>query len=74
MVLTGGDTAAFVLARLNASAIRLSGEIAPGIPWGYIEGGDADGRIVITKSGGFGQQDTLMQAIQFCSRRICEIA
>lgn len=74
LILTGGDTAAFVLSVLRANSIRLAGQIAPGVPWGYIEGGDADGCMVITKSGGFGQQDTLLQSFNFCSGRICEPA
>jgi len=74
LILTGGDTTAFVLTSLNASSIRLAGELALGIPWGFIEGGDADGCRVITKSGGFGQRDTLVHAFNFCSRRICEPA
>ena len=69
LILTGGDTAAFVLGTLNAHAIRLAGELGPGVPWGYIEGGDADGCVVVTKSGGFGRQDTLTNAFHFCSRR-----
>ena len=74
LMLTGGDTAAFVLSALNASAIRIAGELAPGIPWGFIQGGDADGRVVVTKSGGFGQPDSLTVAFNFCSRRVCEPA
>jgi len=68
LVLTGGDTAAFVLRALSATSILLAGEIAPGIPWGVIQGGDADGCIVITKSGGFGRHDTLADAFDFCQR------
>jgi uncharacterized protein YgbK (DUF1537 family) len=67
-VLTGGDTASFVLRALNASSILLAGELAPGIPWGIIQGGDAEGCIVITKSGGFGRHDTLADAFDFCQR------
>jgi uncharacterized protein YgbK (DUF1537 family) len=74
LILTGGDTAAFVLATLNARTIRLAGELAPGIPWGFIEGGDADGCAVVTKSGGFGQKQTLADAFKFCCRRVCEPA
>jgi uncharacterized protein YgbK (DUF1537 family) len=74
LILTGGDTAAFVLATLQARAIRVAGELSPGIPWGFIEGGDADGRAVVTKSGGFGQETTLADAFNFCSRRVCEPA
>ena len=65
LVLTGGDTAAFVLAALNARVIRLVAEFAPGIPWGIIEGGEADGCAVVTKSGGFGQQETLTNIMHF---------
>jgi D-threonate/D-erythronate kinase len=68
LVLTGGETAAFVLRALDASSILLAGELAPGIPWGVIQGGDADGCMVITKSGGFGDRKTLADAFNFCQR------
>jgi uncharacterized protein YgbK (DUF1537 family) len=74
LILTGGDTAAFVLTALNASSIRLAGELSPGIPWGFIEGGDADGCVVVTKSGGLGEPEALVHAFNFCSRRVCEPA
>jgi uncharacterized protein YgbK (DUF1537 family) len=74
LILTGGDTAAFVLTALNASSIRLAGQLAPGIPWGFIEGGDADGCVIVTKSGGFGPPEALVHAFNFCSRRVCEPA
>jgi uncharacterized protein YgbK (DUF1537 family) len=74
LILTGGDTAAFVLQALGASGIRLAGELATGIPWGFIEGGQADGCAVVTKSGGFGSRDALVNAVNFCSRRMCESA
>jgi D-threonate/D-erythronate kinase len=69
LVLTGGGTAAFVLHALGASSIVLAGELALGIPWGFIEGGLADGCIVITKSGGFGEHDALVHAFEFCEGR-----
>jgi uncharacterized protein YgbK (DUF1537 family) len=56
LILTGGDTAAFVLRSLGASSLELAGEVARGIPWGFVEGGVADGCVVITKSGGFGER------------------
>jgi uncharacterized protein YgbK (DUF1537 family) len=74
LILTGGDTASFVLRALGASSIALAGEIARGIPWGFIEGGMADGCIVVTKSGGFGQREALLQAFEFCERRFSEPA
>jgi uncharacterized protein YgbK (DUF1537 family) len=74
LVLSGGDTAAFVLRALDASSILLAGELAPGIPWGIIEGGDANGCVVVTKSGGFGTRDALVNIIDFCNRRTCASA
>jgi uncharacterized protein YgbK (DUF1537 family) len=74
LILTGGDTAAFVLRALGAFSIVLAGEVARGIPWGFIEGGMADGCAVVTKSGGFGQREALLHAFEFCERRACEPA
>lgn len=54
LVLTGGDTAQLTANTLGAHSFILQGEFAPGIPWGTVQGGIAEGCIVITKSGGFG--------------------
>jgi len=70
LVLTGGETAAWILRALDASTILLGGELAPGIPWGIVEGGAADGCMVVTKSGGFGARDALLHAFHFC-RETC---
>jgi uncharacterized protein YgbK (DUF1537 family) len=59
LILTGGDTALLTLRTLGARSISLRGEIAPGIPWGIIDGGLAHNRTVVTKSGGFGAPDAL---------------
>jgi len=67
LVLTGGETAAYVLQALHASSILLAGEVAPGVPWGVVEGGHADGCIVVTKSGGLGSRSALAEAIDFCA-------
>ncbi len=69
IVLTGGDTAAMFLHLLDASAITPVGEILPGVPWGFIVGGSADGIPVITKSGGFGPPETLFQCIKSLQHR-----
>jgi uncharacterized protein YgbK (DUF1537 family) len=65
LVLTGGDTAAFVLRVLGAKAIVLKGDVAAGVPWGIIEGGLADQCTVVTKSGGFGEEACLTNTIAF---------
>lgn len=56
-VLTGGDTAAFVLRALGTRSLRLRDEFAPGLPRGIAQGGVLDGLSVILKSGGFGHED-----------------
>jgi uncharacterized protein YgbK (DUF1537 family) len=65
LVLTGGDTAAFVLSVLAAEAIVLKGDVAAGVPWGIIEGGLADQCTVVTKSGGFGDEACLTNTVAF---------
>jgi uncharacterized protein YgbK (DUF1537 family) len=66
LVLTGGDTAAKILRALGAEAIEIAGEMTMGIPWGILHGGMADGCVVVTKSGGFGGEDALVEAVHFC--------
>jgi len=68
LVLTGGDTALLVLTTLGAHSILVRGEFAPGIPWGIVQGGRANGRIVVTKSGGFGNIATLTDIIHTLRR------
>lgn len=63
LVLSGGDTARLLCSVLAADAIQLGGEVLPGIPWGRLEGGPADGTIVVTKSGGFGGPDVLLRVV-----------
>jgi uncharacterized protein YgbK (DUF1537 family) len=60
LFLTGGDTADAVLSAVEASGIRLLGEIVPGLPQGSVMGGFLDGLPVVTKAGTFGQKDTLV--------------
>jgi uncharacterized protein YgbK (DUF1537 family) len=65
IVLTGGDTALMVCGMLRARGIRLEREILPGIPWGRLIGGFADGTVVATKAGGFGEIDALVRVADF---------
>ncbi len=73
LVLTGGDVAIAVGRCLGAHALRLQDEVCPGIPWGYLVGGVADGIPVVTKAGGFGDDDALVAACEFLwhKRRCC---
>ncbi len=63
LILTGGDTAQLAALALGAHSILLQGELAPGIPWGILQGGVAEGCIAITKSGGFGTATTLSDVL-----------
>ncbi len=65
LTLTGGDTAAAVCKALDATAIRLLGEITPGIPYGRLQGGLLPDRPVATKAGGFGEADALTDILGF---------
>lgn len=55
LFLTGGATAEAILAHIGIGMAVLSGEVLPGLPVTR-----ADGLTIITKSGGFGDRDTLV--------------
>ena len=65
VVLTGGDIAAAVCAALEAFAIRLRGEVRAGMPWGILIAGAWPGLRIVTKAGGFGDEDALIAAIGY---------
>jgi uncharacterized protein YgbK (DUF1537 family) len=67
VLLSGGDTARYVLDAFAAEEIILGGEVEPGIPWGRIRGGAADGLTVVTKSGGFGSRRSLAGVVEAVS-------
>jgi uncharacterized protein YgbK (DUF1537 family) len=67
VVLTGGATARAVCDRLGVHGLRIQGELAPGIPVGKLEGGVWDGVTVVTKAGGFGGPDTLLDVARALS-------
>lgn len=63
LVLTGGDIAVAVCAALEATGLKVSKEVAPGIPLGALQGGLRDGLRVVTKAGAFGSEDALAKAM-----------
>ncbi len=65
LVLSGGDMAYALSTTLGARAMTLRGEVQPGIPWGYLQGGCAHGCAVVTKAGGFGGAAALVDALRF---------
>jgi len=59
LVLSGGDIAAAVCRALEADALWLHGEVEPGVPHGILLGGLGAGIRVVTKAGGFGDDETV---------------
>jgi D-threonate/D-erythronate kinase len=64
IVVTGGDAASAVVEALNADGINLQGEVVDGVPIGTIVGGPAEGIRIVTKAGGFGDEQTLIRAAE----------
>ncbi len=67
ILLTGGDTASLFCQAACVEGIELTRELLPGIPLGVIRGGAFDGVSVVTKSGGFGEPDALIQIAEYFS-------
>jgi uncharacterized protein YgbK (DUF1537 family) len=61
LVVAGGETAGAVVSRLGVRSLRIGGEIDPGVPWTYAEGGDAT-LLLALKSGNFGARDFFLKA------------
>lgn len=70
LVLTGGDVAMAVCDGLRADAIRLHGDVLPGIPWGTLLGGKRPGLPIVTKAGSFGGDGALLTAVTFLHERM----
>jgi uncharacterized protein YgbK (DUF1537 family) len=65
LVLTGGDLAMGVCERLSSTALRIEKEVLPGIPCSSLTDGPFQGLRVVTKAGGFGENDAVWRIIQF---------
>lgn len=63
LVLTGGDVAAEVLARLGATRLTLGGEVQPAIPWSILQSRLLNDVPVVTKAGSFGEPDALIACL-----------
>ncbi len=62
LILTGGDTARAVCVALGVHGLDIQREAAPGIPISLGDG-RGDGLPVVTKAGGFGDVDTLVEVV-----------
>ncbi|MDE1994176.1 MAG: hypothetical protein KGI75_16855, partial [Rhizobiaceae bacterium] len=54
LIVAGGETLRGLCSALDVTALRLTGQIAPGLPRSTIVGGPWEGVTVISKSGAFG--------------------
>lgn len=64
LVLFGGDTAVAVTRKLGSRGMEIVREIEPYIPLGIMLDGNGSRVPVVTKSGGFGREDSLVSIIK----------
>jgi D-threonate/D-erythronate kinase len=69
LVLTGGDTAKAVCGELNVNEMELHSEVEAGLPFGRIKSGEKD-FWAITKAGGFGNEDSLVKAVEYMTGKV----
>ncbi|MDR2484546.1 MAG: hypothetical protein LBD55_04025 [Treponema sp.] len=62
---TGGDTSLGICRSLGINGIEPLAEICPGIPLGRIADGAYAGRFIITKSGRFGNPNSLVEILNY---------
>lgn len=73
LVTTGGATALAVCEAAGARVLRVVDEILPGVPCSVMEDGTLTGVPIVTKSGGFGQEDALAVACVWLLSDIADI-
>ena len=69
LIVTGGETAAYIFESMGARGMILGHEILPGIPNGKLIGGRFEGLQVVTKAGGFGEKDSFIRITKFLNRK-----
>lgn len=70
VIVTGGETASMVMKYSGAYGMNLIDEILSGLPIGKVIGGNLEGKPLITKSGGFGDQDSFIKVIEYLDEQI----
>jgi len=63
LILSGGDVARATCQALGVTGIRILRELQPGIVVGEMTGSMKEGMRVVTKAGGFGSDDAIVDAI-----------
>ncbi len=70
LFLSGGDVARAVCGDDGIQALRILGDLQPGVIVGEAVGERHQGLRVVTKAGGFGNEDALVHAIQHLSQGV----
>jgi D-threonate/D-erythronate kinase len=65
ILLTGGDTAFKTVKYLNISGVVLHDEIEHGIPYGHFAEEKYRNVIIVSKAGGFGNEDAIFRVLNF---------
>ena len=63
LLATGGETLRMIVETVGARRLVVEGEVADGIPQARIEGGDWHGALIVSKSGAFGDEATLVRLV-----------
>jgi len=71
LYLSGGDVATAIASVLGATGFRITDRVAQCVPYGYFLGGGWQ-RPVMTKAGGFGDETTLRQVLNFIEEKMSE--
>lgn len=68
ILFTGGDIAIKATQCLNVTGTVIQDEILPGIPFGHFVEEQYKNIIVVTKAGGFGNEDAILQVLNFLNK------
>ena len=68
LFLSGGDVARAVCGDESIQGLRILGDLQPGVIVGEVIGAHYEGLRVITKAGGFGNEDAMVQALHHLSQ------
>lgn len=68
LVVAGGETARSVLEMLRAAGVQAEGELEPGVAAGRIVGGTAVHLPLVSKAGGFGDEQLLVRCAEYVRR------
>lgn len=71
LYLSGGDAAIAIAGALNATGFHITGRVAQCVPYGYFLGSHWHGP-VLTKAGGFGDETTLSDVVDFIEEKLSD--